>query len=60
MKAWLARFILKTLGWRWHGIKPDAPKYLVIGAPHTSNLDFFYYLGLSKKIEVYRKGISSF
>lgn len=52
MKAWLARFILKTLGWRWHGVKPDAPKYLVIGAPHTSNLDFFYYLGFATSIDI--------
>ena len=33
--------ILRLLGWRALGKLPDAPKFVFVGAPHTSNLDFF-------------------
>lgn len=36
----LAHFILKLSGWRIAGTFPDLPKFVVIGAPHTSNWDF--------------------
>lgn len=32
--------ILKLFGWQLVGTLPDAPKYVVIAAPHTSNWDF--------------------
>jgi len=35
--AWL---ILRLTGWRTSGSPPDLPKYVIIGAPHTSNWDF--------------------
>lgn len=41
-----ARFILRMLGWRVDGTLPDLPKYVLIGAPHTSNWDFVLFLGL--------------
>ncbi len=31
---------LKLTGWKMEGQLPDAPKYVVIAAPHTSNWDF--------------------
>ncbi len=31
--------LLKVLGWRTEGAAPDAPKYVVIAAPHTTNWD---------------------
>lgn len=34
------------LGWRVDGKLPDLPKYILIGAPHTSNWDFVLFLGL--------------
>ena len=34
------------LGWRVDGKLPDLPKYVLIGAPHTSNWDFILFLGL--------------
>jgi 1-acyl-sn-glycerol-3-phosphate acyltransferase len=36
----LGRALLATLGWRVTGAFPNAPKMVLIGAPHTSNWDF--------------------
>jgi len=35
----LGRFILRLLGWRIEGEVPNLPKMVLIGAPHTSNMD---------------------
>ncbi len=35
----LAHFLLAVTGWRARGALPDAPKYVMIAAPHTSNWD---------------------
>ncbi len=37
---WLSRPGLRLLGWRVEGRAPDAAKYVLIAAPHTSNWDF--------------------
>lgn len=42
----LAKFTMRVLGWRVEGTLPDLPKYVLIGAPHTSNWDFVLFLGL--------------
>ena len=36
---WLGGVLLRLLGWRIEGSIPDAPKRVMIGAPHTSNMD---------------------
>lgn len=36
----IGEFILKILGWRMTGRLPDKKKLIIIGGPHTSNLDF--------------------
>jgi len=36
----IARAVLLVLGWRIDGAVPSIPKYVLIGAPHTSNWDF--------------------
>jgi 1-acyl-sn-glycerol-3-phosphate acyltransferase len=36
----LARAILKVFGWEFTGAFPDLPKYVLVGAPHTTNWDF--------------------
>ncbi|MBN1454492.1 MAG: lysophospholipid acyltransferase family protein [Anaerolineales bacterium] len=36
----LAHFILRLIGWRTHVIHPHTSRYVLIGAPHTSNWDF--------------------
>jgi 1-acyl-sn-glycerol-3-phosphate acyltransferase len=38
--------LLRFTGWKINGVLPDLPKYVVIGAPHTSNWDFVLFLGL--------------
>lgn len=34
-------FVMRLLGWRVVGEVPNVPKFVFVGAPHTSNLDFF-------------------
>jgi len=36
----LARITLRLIGWRTHAIRPHTSRYVIIGAPHTSNWDF--------------------
>ncbi len=42
----LARTIMRLLGWRVEGKLPDLPKFVLIGAPHSSNWDFVLFLGV--------------
>ncbi len=42
----LSNSIMRLVGWRVEGTLPDFPKYLIIGAPHTSNWDFLLFLGV--------------
>lgn len=42
----MANLILRMVGWRVEGKLPDLPKYILIGAPHTSNWDFVLFLGI--------------
>jgi 1-acyl-sn-glycerol-3-phosphate acyltransferase len=43
----LFRFSLWILGWRVVGQLPDVPKFVIVGAPHTSNWDFVIFLVLA-------------
>ena len=43
---YLARFFMRLAGWRVDGTLPDIPKFVLIGAPHTSNRDFVLFLGV--------------
>jgi len=36
---WIGRSFLRLLGWRVEGTVPDLPRMVMIGAPHTSNMD---------------------
>jgi len=36
----------RSQGWRAVGTPPPAGRYVIIAAPHTSNWDFVYFLGL--------------
>jgi 1-acyl-sn-glycerol-3-phosphate acyltransferase len=38
--------IMRLAGWRVDGRMPNLPKYIIIGAPHTSNWDFLLFLGI--------------
>jgi 1-acyl-sn-glycerol-3-phosphate acyltransferase len=37
---------MRLAGWRVDGKFPDIPKFILIGAPHTSNWDFVLFLGV--------------
>jgi 1-acyl-sn-glycerol-3-phosphate acyltransferase len=41
----ISNSILRLTGWKVEGKLPDLPKYVLIGAPHTSNWDFLLFLG---------------
>lgn len=43
---YLARACMRLSGWRIDGKLPDLPKFVLIGAPHTSNWDFLLFLGV--------------
>ncbi|MEE1876582.1 1-acyl-sn-glycerol-3-phosphate acyltransferase [Altererythrobacter litoralis] len=36
-------------GWKIDGHLPDLPKFVIAGAPHTSNWDFVFFIGATAK-----------
>jgi 1-acyl-sn-glycerol-3-phosphate acyltransferase len=40
LTAWFGRLMLSLTGWRIEGALPDAPRFVLIVVPHTSNWDF--------------------
>jgi 1-acyl-sn-glycerol-3-phosphate acyltransferase len=48
----LAKFILQQMGWTIEIQPTELKKYVVIGAPHTSSLDFFFTI-----LFIYASGI---
>jgi 1-acyl-sn-glycerol-3-phosphate acyltransferase len=44
--------IYKRHGWRAHGVVPTPRKFVLIAAPHTSNWDFVYFLGLTDELGI--------
>ena len=65
-----ANVLLRLVGWRVDGKLPDLPKYVLIGAPHTSGWDFILFLGVifhlranvryMGKVELFRSPIGFF
>lgn len=47
-----AKYVMRRNGWYIEGKLPDIPKYVLIGAPHTSNWDFFLFLGVAFSLRV--------
>jgi len=45
IKYWIGRLFMAVMGWQVTGAFPAHKKFVLIGAPHTSNWDFF--LGLA-------------
>ena len=43
---YIATLIMRLFGWRVDGILPSIPKFVLIGAPHTSGWDFVLFLGV--------------
>ena len=62
--------MMRLAGWRVEGKLPDIPKFVLVGAPHTSNWDFVLFLGViftlranvrfMGKAEIFRSPIGAF
>lgn len=57
--SWLSRLFRRALlamykrsGWHAHGMIPEPRKFVLIAAPHTSNWDFVYFLGLTDDLGI--------
>lgn len=46
----VASFVIWAMGWRMEGLPPDRAKMVMIGGPHTSNLDVFLMIMMSWKL----------
>ena len=49
---WLSYKLFRALGWKVVGELPDVPKMVIIGAPHTSNWDFFLFLAVLHHFDI--------
>lgn len=58
----LCSLFLWVTGWKMKGTAPTAKKYILIGAPHTSNWDFIYVMSVIFKFRLkgYWMGKSQF
>lgn len=48
----LAVLIMALFGWRITGNVPDIPKFVIIGAPHSSNLDFLLVIATASALGI--------
>lgn len=48
----LLGWLFKLRGWRVEGQMPDLPKFIVLGAPHTSNWDFVFFAGAAQQLGI--------
>ena len=39
-------------GWQIEGQRPDARKFVIVGAPHTSNWDFIFFIGATNQLGI--------
>ena len=39
-------------GWKIEGHRPDCGKFIILGAPHTSNWDFVFFLGAANQLGI--------
>lgn len=52
LQSWIASLVIWLMGWRLEGFPPDLPKMVMIGAPHTSNLDVFLMVMMCWKMRI--------
>ena len=48
----LLLLLYRSHGWRAEGVVPEPRRFVIIAAPHTSNWDFLYFLGLTTDLGV--------
>jgi 1-acyl-sn-glycerol-3-phosphate acyltransferase len=47
-----ARWFLRLTGWQVEGAKPHLRRFVLVGAPHTSNWDFVFFLAFVAVLDV--------
>ncbi|NNL66060.1 MAG: acyltransferase [Myxococcales bacterium] len=52
MGRWLAELFLRLNGWQTEGQTPEAKKFVLIAAPHTSNWDLAYLLAMAVRFDI--------
>lgn len=52
MGKWLARWFLERTGWKIDSDAPREKRFILVGAPHTSNWDFFYFIAIITLLDV--------
>jgi 1-acyl-sn-glycerol-3-phosphate acyltransferase len=48
----LLLWFYRRMGWTAHGAPPESRRCVIIAAPHTSNWDFIYYIGLTQSVGI--------
>lgn len=48
----LLGWLFRVKGWQVEGRAPDMPKFIVVGAPHTSNWDFVFFAGAVEQLGI--------
>jgi 1-acyl-sn-glycerol-3-phosphate acyltransferase len=48
----LIYWLYRRHGWKAHGTVPSLRKFVLIAAPHTSNWDFIYFIGLTEELGI--------
>ena len=58
-RSFLSRVVQRVLialyrwkGWRLEGEKPPCDKFIILGAPHTSNWDFIFFIGAAHELGI--------
>jgi 1-acyl-sn-glycerol-3-phosphate acyltransferase len=52
IRRFLARTLFYVTGWKPDGVRPEAKKYVLIAAPHTTNWDFIYLIAFAAFFEI--------
>ncbi len=45
-------WLYRRKGWTIHGLAPAGPRCIIVGAPHTSNWDFVFFLGVTHQLGI--------
>ncbi|MCH8205326.1 MAG: 1-acyl-sn-glycerol-3-phosphate acyltransferase, partial [Candidatus Hydrogenedentes bacterium] len=48
----LSLLLLRAIGWKQGGQAPEAAKYVLIAAPHTSNWDYLLLMAITLRFKV--------
>lgn len=51
VRRWMLRWFERH-GWDAEGVRPPVPKFVIMGAPHTSNWDFLVFLGTVERLGI--------